>query len=127
MYCQMTTLPGCESGGWTMVMKMDGTQVVYKGFTNLSELNLSITIVNKRFLKTISFTNWRVATSCVLGLLRNYLHYLKLNYLKFEMVFLEQRQLTNYVELKIGYSIKSSVKWTLQHSMCNCRKEMVYN
>ena len=60
MYCQMTTLPGCESGGWTMVMKMDGTQVVYKGFTNLSELNLSITIVNKRFLKTISFTNWRV-------------------------------------------------------------------
>ena len=109
MYCQMTTLPGCESGGWTMVMKMDGTQVVYKGFTNLSELNLSITIVNKRFLKTISFTNWRVATSCVLGLLRNYLHYLKLNYLKFEMVFLS----FHLSKLKNGFYIMYNNIWTV--------------
>ena len=28
VYCQMTSLLGCENWGWTMVMKMDGTQVL---------------------------------------------------------------------------------------------------
>jgi hypothetical protein len=27
MYCQMTSLEGCEGGGWTMAMKIDGGQV----------------------------------------------------------------------------------------------------
>ena len=27
VYCHMTELPGCGSGGWTLVMKIDGTKV----------------------------------------------------------------------------------------------------
>ena len=26
-YCQMTSLPGCVGGGWTLVMKIDGNKV----------------------------------------------------------------------------------------------------
>ncbi len=26
-YCQMTSLEGCAGGGWTMVMKIDGSKV----------------------------------------------------------------------------------------------------
>lgn len=28
IYCQMTSLPGCDGGGWTMVMKIDGNKVI---------------------------------------------------------------------------------------------------
>ena len=27
VYCQMTSLHGCSGGGWTMVMKINGTKV----------------------------------------------------------------------------------------------------
>ena len=27
VYCHMTEIPGCGSGGWTLVMKIDGTKV----------------------------------------------------------------------------------------------------
>ena len=27
VYCHMTEIPGCGHGGWTLVMKIDGTKV----------------------------------------------------------------------------------------------------
>ena len=27
VYCQMSSVSGCSGGGWTMVMKIDGSQV----------------------------------------------------------------------------------------------------
>ena len=27
MYCQMSSISGCSGGGWTMVMKIDGSHV----------------------------------------------------------------------------------------------------
>ena len=27
VYCHMTEIPGCGNGGWTLVMKIDGTKV----------------------------------------------------------------------------------------------------
>ena len=30
VYCHMTTLDGCGGGGWTLVMKMDGSKVNMK-------------------------------------------------------------------------------------------------
>lgn len=28
-YCQMTSLPGCSGGGWTLAMKIDGRKVAW--------------------------------------------------------------------------------------------------
>ena len=28
VYCHMTKIPGCDKGGWTLVMKIDGNKVV---------------------------------------------------------------------------------------------------
>ena len=30
VYCHMTEIPGCGEGGWTLVMKIDGTKVINK-------------------------------------------------------------------------------------------------
>ena len=32
VHCQMTSLAGCPGGGWTMVMKINGTKVGYTLF-----------------------------------------------------------------------------------------------
>ncbi len=34
-YCQMTSLVGCAGGGWTMVMKVDGRQVILCRFAEI--------------------------------------------------------------------------------------------
>jgi hypothetical protein len=36
-YCQMTSLAGCAGGGWTMVMKVDGSQVEFLKTAAVSE------------------------------------------------------------------------------------------
>ena len=28
VYCHMTDIPGCNGGGWTLVMKLDGSKVL---------------------------------------------------------------------------------------------------
>ena len=33
VYCHMTTLDGCGGGGWTLVMKMDGSKVNIKQYS----------------------------------------------------------------------------------------------
>ena len=43
VYCQMTSLPGCfGGGGWTMVMKINGTKVCFREVLVLSLITWSV-------------------------------------------------------------------------------------
>ena len=58
VYCQMTSVSGCYGGGWTLVMKIDGSSVrLYGGFVkNMQclQMNMHVYTLNDLRLNTLT-------------------------------------------------------------------------